>query len=68
QVMSRPDILFGDPTAPVGGNILGHASKTRLYLRKSKEDKRIARLIDSPYLPDGEAIYRITAAGIKDIE
>lgn len=68
QVMERPDILFGDPTAPVGGNIVGHASKTRLYLRQSKGEKRIARLIDSPSLPDGEAIYKITERGIEDVD
>jgi len=67
QVMARPDILFGDPTAPIGGNVVGHASKTRLYLRKSKGPKRIARLIDSPNLPDGEAIYQITGKGIEDV-
>ena len=66
QVMSRPDILFGDPTAPIGGNVVGHASKTRLYLRKGKDDKRIAKLVDSPHLPDGEALYRITSEGIQD--
>jgi DNA repair protein RadA len=68
QVMERPDILFGDPTAPIGGNIVGHASKTRLYLRKSKEDKRVAKLVDSPHLPDGEAIYKVTEKGIEDVE
>ncbi len=66
QVMERPDILFGDPTAPIGGNVVGHASKTRLYLRQSKGNKRVARLVDSPSLPDGEAIYRITERGIED--
>ena len=67
QVMSRPDILFGDPTAPVGGNIVGHATKTRLYLRKSKGEKRVAKLVDSPSLPDGEALYSITENGIEDV-
>jgi DNA repair protein RadA len=66
QVLTKPDMLFGDPTEPVGGNVLGHASKTRLYLRKSKGDKRVAKLVDSPSLPDGEAIYRITENGIED--
>ncbi|MEM4257088.1 MAG: DNA repair and recombination protein RadA [Candidatus Diapherotrites archaeon] len=68
QVLERPDVLFGDPTAPIGGNIVGHASKTRLYLRKSKDDKRVAKLVDSPHLPDGEAIYRVTERGIEDVE
>jgi DNA repair protein RadA len=68
QVMERPDIMFGDPTSPVGGNVVGHASKTRLYLRKGKDEKRIAKLVDSPSLPDGEAIYAVTPQGILDIE
>lgn len=67
QVMQRPDILFGDPTAPVGGEVLAHASKTRLYLRKSKADTRVAKLVDSPSLPDGEAIFRVTENGIEDV-
>jgi DNA repair protein RadA len=66
QVMERPDILFGDPTTPIGGNIVGHASKTRLYLRKSKGEKRVAKLVDSPSLPDGEALYQVTERGIED--
>lgn len=66
QVMDRPDILFGDSTAPIGGNIVGHASKTRLYLRKAKGDMRVAKLVDSPYLPDGEATYKVTGTGISD--
>lgn len=66
QVMENPGILFGDPTTPIGGNIVGHNSKTRIYLRKSKEDKRVAKLVDSPALPDGEALYRITENGIED--
>lgn len=68
QVMSRPDIMFGDPTAPIGGHIMGHQATYRLYLRKSKGEKRIARLIDSPYLPDGETVIRVTSEGVKDDE
>lgn len=66
QVMDRPDILFGDSTAPIGGNVVGHASKTRIYLRKAKAEARIAKLVDSPYLPDGEAVYKLTNEGILD--
>lgn len=68
QVMQRPDILFGDPTAPIGGEIVAHNSKTRIYLRKSKADKRVAKLVDSPSLPDGEAIFRVTENGIEDVK
>ncbi len=66
QVMSRPDMMFGDPTTSIGGHIVGHASKFRIYLRKSKQTKRIARLIDSPYLPDGEAVFNVTEKGVED--
>ncbi|MFB6310581.1 MAG: DNA repair and recombination protein RadA [Salinirussus sp.] len=65
QVASNPDSFFGDPTQPIGGNILGHTSTFRLYLRKSKGDKRIVRLVDAPNLPDGEAVMRIEEAGLK---
>jgi len=65
QVASNPDSFFGDPTQPIGGNILGHTSTFRLYLRKSKGDKRIVRLVDAPNLPDGEAVMRIQEGGLK---
>jgi DNA repair protein RadA len=68
QVMARPNILFGDPTAPIGGHILGHFSTHRLYVRKSKGNTRIARMIDSPNLPAGETIFVITPEGIRDPE
>lgn len=66
QVMARPDILFGDPTAPIGGHILGHTATFRIYLRKSKAEKRIAKLIDSPCLPDGETVFKVVTDGIRD--
>ncbi len=66
QVMDNPAILFGDPTTPVGGNIVAHAATTRLYIRKSKEEKRIVRLVDSPNMPEGECVIKITPDGIKD--
>ena len=66
QVMSKPDAFFGDPTRPVGGHIVGHTATFRLYLRKSKGEKRIIRLVDSPNLPEGEAIVAVTTAGLTD--
>jgi DNA repair protein RadA len=66
QVMSRPDILFGDPTAPIGGHIVGHHSTFRCYLRKSKGNKRIASLVDSPSMPEGECVFEVTTDGIID--
>jgi DNA repair protein RadA len=64
QVASNPDSYFGDPTQPIGGNILGHTSTFRLYLRKSKGDKRIVRLVDAPNLADGEAVMRVQDGGL----
>ncbi|MFB6204267.1 MAG: DNA repair and recombination protein RadA [Candidatus Nanohaloarchaea archaeon] len=64
QVMSNPDQMFGDPTSAIGGHIVAHNSAVRVYLRKSKKDKRIARLVDSPYMPEGEAVFRVKDEGI----
>ena len=66
QVQARPDLFFGDPTRPIGGHILGHSATTRIYLRKSKGGRRIARVVDSPNLPEGESIFMITESGIRD--
>lgn len=68
QVMARPDVFFGDPTIAIGGNIVGHNATTRIYLRKGKKDTRVAKLVDSPYLPDGECIFGVTEKGIVDVE
>lgn len=68
QVMAKPDVFFGDPTAAIGGNIVGHNSCTRLYLRRGKAGTRVAKLVDSPHLPDGECCFNITEKGIEDVE
>ncbi len=66
QVMANPDQMFGDPTKAIGGHIVAHNSAVRLYLRKGKKDKRVAKLVDSPYMPEGESVYKITDDGIID--
>jgi DNA repair protein RadA len=66
QVMSKPDTFFGDPTRPIGGHIVGHTATFRLYMRKSKGEKRIVRLVDSPNLPEGEAVIAVTGTGLED--
>ncbi|NYZ73822.1 DNA repair and recombination protein RadA [Candidatus Micrarchaeota archaeon] len=50
----------------IANGFLVHNSTYRLYVRKSKEDKRIARLVDSPNLPEGEAVFRVTPKGLTD--
>ncbi|MDD3977470.1 MAG: DNA repair and recombination protein RadA [Methanomicrobium sp.] len=67
QVQSNPAVFFGDPTKPTGGNIVGHASKFRVYLRKSKGGKRVAKLVDSPDQPEGEAAFVVEMAGLKSV-
>ena len=68
QVMAKPDVFYGDPTQPVGGHVLYHAPGVRVQLRKSRGNKRIARIIDAPHLPEGEAVFVITDYGIADPE
>ncbi|KAB7515266.1 DNA repair and recombination protein RadA [Halosegnis rubeus] len=65
QVQSNPDAFFGDPTKPIGGNILGHKSTFRMYLKKSKGNKRIVKLVDAPNLADGESVMRVENEGVK---
>jgi DNA repair protein RadA len=68
QVMAKPDQFFGDAIHPIGGNIVGHTSQTRIYLRRASHGPiRIARLVSSPYLPEGEEILKVTENGIEDV-
>ncbi|CAG0909526.1 unnamed protein product, partial [Cyprideis torosa] len=55
-----------DPKKPVGGHILAHASTTRIALRKGKGELRIAKIYDSPDLPESEATYAICEGGVCD--
>ncbi len=67
QVMARPDTFFGDPTQAIGGHVVAHASTFRVYLRKGKKGSRVAKLVDSPNLPEGEACFMVTTTGLQDI-
>ncbi len=66
QVMANPAMMFGDPTTAVGGNIVAHASTYRMYLRRGKGGSRVAKLIDSPNLPDNETVFFLTEKGTRD--
>ena len=68
QVMADPAMMFGDPTTAIGGNIVGHASTYRIYLRRGKKGSRVAKLIDSPNLPDNETMFFVTEKGVGDEE
>jgi DNA repair protein RadA len=67
QVMSKPDQFFGDPTQAIGGHIVAHASTFRIYLRKGKKNSRVAKLIDSPNLPDGECGFYVETDGLREL-
>ena len=68
QVMSKPDQFFANSVDAVGGHIVAHTSHTRIFLRRAASGPiRIARLVSSPYLPEGERIFKVTDGGIQDI-
>ncbi len=67
QVMASPDVFFGDPVRPVGGNVVAHTSTYRIYFKKSGK-KRIARMVDSPHHPEEEVIFVLGEAGVMDPE
>ena len=68
QVMAKPDQFFSMAVEAVGGHIVSHTSHTRAFLRRTAGGPvRICRLVSSPYLPEGERIFKITEEGIRDI-
>jgi len=68
QVMAKPDSFIPglEAVQAVGGHVLAHASTYRVFLRKGKKGIRIARLVDSPHLPEREVTFVITEEGIRD--
>lgn len=72
QAQSDPTPQWGSHITerPTGGNILAHASNTRVWLRRGKNgaSKRVARVFDSPCLPEGECVFKISEKGIEDVE
>ena len=48
-----------DPKKPIGGNIIAHASTTRLFLKKGRGETRICKIYDSPCLPESECLFAI---------
>jgi len=68
QVQAKPDTSYGDPNKPTGGHVMAHACTHRIFLRKGKENTRIAHVIDSPYLPEEKARFAVDAAGVVGCE
>ncbi|MDH5403460.1 MAG: DNA repair and recombination protein RadA [Candidatus Heimdallarchaeota archaeon] len=68
QVQANPAQFFGDPTQAVGGNIMGHWATHRCYLRKSKGEKRVIKIFDSPSIGELEAVFEIRETGVVSSE
>ncbi|EEP78569.1 DNA repair protein RAD51 [Uncinocarpus reesii 1704] len=67
QVDGGPSAMFNpDPKKPIGGNILAHASTTRLSLKKGRGETRICKIYDSPCLPESDCLFAINEDGIGD--
>jgi len=68
QVLASPDAFFSKALSPTGGHIIGHMSHNRIFLRKGRNNVRIAKLTASPSLPEGEVPLRITERGLESDE
>jgi len=68
QVQANPAQFFGDPNKPAGGHVMAHACTHRVYLRRGSKGTRLAKVIDSPYLPENSIRFKITEKGIEDVQ
>ena len=50
----------------VANGFVVHNSTYRMYLRRGKAGSRVAKLIDSPNLPENECQFYVTEAGVRD--
>jgi DNA repair protein RAD51 len=69
QVVAKVDggpMAFGPQIAPIGGNIIAHASTTRLWLKKGRGENRICKIVCSPSLPEADAEFAISPEGVVD--
>lgn len=70
QVVADPGAMSfaKDSTKPIGGNIIAHASTTRLRLRKGRGENRICTIYDSPTLPESDCTFALGAQGVCDAQ
>ncbi|CAK8993561.1 unnamed protein product [Durusdinium trenchii] len=69
QVMADPGggcAFMPSYPKPVGGHILAHFSTTRVMLRKGRGDQRVAKIYDSPCLPESESVFEIYNGGVRN--
>lgn len=59
--------MFAGPSVkPIGGNIMAHATTTRLWIKKGRGETRIAKIMASPSLAEREASFSIGNEGVTD--
>ena len=59
--------MFAGPSLKaVGGNIMAHATTTRLWFKKGRGENRMVKIISSPCLPERDAQFGIQDGGITD--
>lgn len=49
-----------------GGHIFAHGAATRLEFRTCRNNSRVCKVVKSPSLPEEEARFCISGAGISD--
>ena len=66
QVTADPGggaMFVKDNNKPIGGNIIAHASTTRLKLRKGRGENRVMKVVDSPMIPESDAEFALSDGG-----
>jgi len=65
QVVAIPDFI--GMTIPAGGHTVAHKAQYRLFLRKSKENTRIVRVIDAPDIVEQDIVIKVSEKGVEDV-
>jgi DNA repair protein RadA len=66
QVQADPGVFFGDPTKPIGGNIVGHEATYRMYVRVLSDQKWSAKMVDSPHHAKQAITFKLGKKGVED--
>jgi DNA repair protein RAD51 len=59
-------MFAGPQVKPIGGNIMAHATTTRLWVKKGRGENRVVKIVASPSLPEREATFGIGVEGVTD--
>lgn len=59
---------FGPQFKAIGGNIMAHATTTRLWVKKSGKENRSVAIVASPCLPESDAKFKLDDCGVVDID